>query len=258
MDLLIVEDEQLGYERLAKLLKEIRPGATIIGHTLSIHQTVQWLRKHPAPDLIFMDIELADGQCFEIFNQVEVLTPIIFTTSYDEYALRAFKLNSIDYLLKPVRKEELDQSITKFLQVRQPGHQGGLQRQIASLLQEFQQRSGPDRYRHRFLVKFGQRLLSIDTAEIAWFHAEGKICFLKTWENQRYLIDYTLEELSQLMDPREFYRINRGYIVHIKAIKSINAYFKGKLILQLHPRSDDNDVIVSKEKAAEFKAWLGK
>ncbi|MCB0632465.1 MAG: response regulator transcription factor, partial [Lewinella sp.] len=232
--------------------------AHIIGHTLSISNTVQWLHNHPAPDLIFMDIELADGQCFEIFNQVEVHSPIIFTTSYDEYALRAFKLNSIDYLLKPVRKEELEHSISKFLNLRQPADRSGLQNQIESLLQEFQQRPNPTKYRHRFLVKQGQRLLSIDISEIAWFHAEGKLCFLKTWENQRYLIDYTLEELDNLMDPHDFFRVNRGYLVNIKSIKNINPYFKGKLILQLSPKTEDNDVVVSKEKASEFKAWLGK
>lgn len=258
MDLLIVEDEQLGFERLAKLLKEIRPGANIVGHTLSIRSTVKWLQENPRPDLIFMDIELADGQCFEIFNQVEVHSPIIFTTSYDEYALRAFKLNSIDYLLKPVRREELEHSINKFLNLRQPADRSGLQNQIESLLLEFQQKADPAKYRHRFLVKQGQRLISIDVGDIAWFHAEGKLCFLKTWENQRYLIDYTLEELDNLMDPHEFFRVNRGYIVNIKAIKNISSYFKGKLILQLSPKTDENDVIVSKEKASEFKGWLGK
>lgn len=258
MELLIVEDEQLGYERLVKLLREIRPAVNIIGRTASIAATVQWLRSHPTPDLILMDIELADGQCFEIFNQVEVLSPIIFTTSYDEYALRAFKLNSIDYLLKPVRREELEQSLNKFQQWRQPLDASGLQLKIESLLQEWQQKTEPARYRHRFLVKLGQRLLSIEVKEIAWFHAEGKVCFLKTWNNQRYLIDYTLEELTALMDPDQFFRVNRAYLINIDAIQHISAYFKGKLLLQLRPPTGANDVIVSKERASEFKAWLGK
>lgn len=258
MNLLIVEDEHLGYERLVKLLKETAVDFNISGHTVSIKSTVQWLANHPVPDLIFMDIELADGQCFEIFKQMEVQSPIIFTTSYDEYALQAFKVNSIDYLLKPVRKEELDSSLKKYHRLHQQNAHPGLQAGIESLLQAFQQNRPAQNYRQRFLVKQGQRLLSIETADIAWFHAEGKLCFIKTWENHRYLIDYTLEELNAMLDPEFFYRANRAYIIQIKSIKSISNFFKGKLILQLQPAADENDVIISKEKASEFKQWLGK
>lgn len=257
MNILIVEDEQLGYERLVRLLQDIDPELVILGHTVSIHTTVAWLGKHPAPDLIFMDIELSDGQCFEIFNQLEVTSPIIFTTSYDEYALRAFKVNSVDYLLKPIRKEELQRSLQKWRGFKQADGLTGLHSQIETLLQEFRLR--PEvKYRHRFLVKQGQRLLSVEINEVAWFHADGKLCFIKTWENQRYLIDYSLEELEGMLDPQKFYRINRAYIAHHKSIKNINAYFKGKLILQLSPATDSNDVIVSKEKSSAFKKWLGK
>lgn len=258
MNVLIVEDEHLGYERLVKLLKETEYPFALAGHTVSIRSTVSWLQENAVPDLIFMDIELADGQCFEIFKQVEVQSPIIFTTSYDEYALQAFKVNSIDYLLKPVRKEELESGLKKYMRLRQQNNRTGLQASIESLLLAFQQKQQPQNYRQRFLVKQGQRLLSIEISDIAWFHAEGKLCFLRTWENNRYLIDYTLEELGDMLDPEFFYRANRSYIVHIKSIKSISSFFKGKMILQLQPAAEDNDVLISKEKSSEFKRWLGK
>lgn len=258
MNLLIVEDEQLGYDRLVKLLKETKYDLQICGQTVSIKSTLRWLKENPQPDLIFMDIELADGQCFEIFNQMEVASPIIFTTSYDEYALHAFKVNSIDYLLKPVRQEELERSLQKYTRLRQQNSQPGLQANIETLIHELRQTQQPKNYRNRFLVKQGQRLLSVEVNDIAWFHAEGKLCFIKTWENNRYLIDYTLEELSGMLDPQHFYRINRAYLVNIKSIKVVSPFFKGKLILQLEPAAAENDVVVSREKASDFKHWMGK
>lgn len=258
MKLLIVEDEYLGYERLVKLLKEANCEIESRGHTVSIKSTVQWLTENPPPDLIFMDIELADGQCFEIFKQIEVQSPIVFTTSYDEYALEAFKVNSIDYLLKPVRKEELARSLNKYSRMIEPNKAPGLTANLTALLEAFQQKQKPQIFRHRFLVKQGQRLLSIETDDIAWFYAEGKLCFVKTRDNHRYLLDYTLEELKGMLDPEQFFRVNRNYLIHHRSIKSINPYFKGKLILQLHPAGEDHEVIISKEKASEFKQWLGK
>lgn len=257
MKILIVEDESLGYERLAKLLQSTEYDIEICGHVVSIRSAVQWLSTQPAPDLIFMDIELADGQCFEIFQQVPVTSPIIFTTSYDEYALHAFKVNSVDYLLKPIRKEELEASLNKLQRLQHHYTLSGLPDKLTHLIHELKPLQTKP-YRRRFLVKQGQRLLSVEVSDIAWFRAEGKLCFIRTWENQRFLIDHTLEELGQMLDPDEFFRINRSYIVHIRAIKQIHTYFKGKLLLRLQPPSEDNDVVVSKEKASEFKHWLGK
>lgn len=257
MKLFIIEDERLGLERLTKMLLEINPAFDILGHAETIKSAVYWLQNHPAPDLIFMDIELADGQCFEIFKQVEVLTPIIFTTSYDEYALHAFKVNSIDYLLKPIRKEELAQSIEKYekLQVRfgAPLPQLSIEKLIEGLSQ-----AQPKSYRNRFLVKQGQRWVTIEVADIAWFMADGKICFLRTWDNQRYIVDYTLEEIADMLDPQLFFRLNRSYIAHARAVRSFQPYFNGKLILALQPAAEQNDVIISREKATEFKKWMGK
>ena len=258
MKVLIIEDEYLGLERLIKLLGEVDPNLTVLGHAESIRSTVQWLQNNPAPELIFMDIELADGQCFEIFNRIEVHSPIIFTTSYDEYALHAFKVNSIDYLLKPIKKEELAAALEKFRRMKEQFQAPAALPDIDKLVRELQQFQQPKEYRKRFLVKQGQRWLSIEVHEIAWFMADDKLCFLKTWDNRRFIVEYTLEQLTDMLDPAEFFRANRSYLVHAKAVKSIDNYFGGKLALQLLPKTDANDVIVSKEKATEFKRWMGK
>lgn len=258
MKVFIIEDEYLGLERLIKLLGEVDAGLTVLGHAESIKSAVQWLQNNPPPDLIFMDIELADGQCFEIFNRTEVRSPIIFTTSYDEYALHAFKVNSIDYLLKPVKKEELTGAMVKFQRMKEQFQQPVPAMDIEKLVRELRHSQQPKEYRKRFLVKQGQRWLSVELHEIAWFMADGKLCFLKTWDNRRFIVDYTLEELTDMLDPVEFFRVNRSFLVHAKAIKSFDSYFGGKLNLQLNPKPESNEVLVSKEKAGEFKAWMGK
>lgn len=259
MKVFIVEDERLGLDRLIKLLHEVDPGITVIGYVETVKSAIWWLENNPPPDIIFMDIELADGQCFEIFNQIEVKSPIIFTTSYDEYALRAFKVNSVDYLLKPIRREDLAQSLTKYQNLKSNFTDKDLVNQniekLISGLQSFQQ---PKEYRKRFLVKQGQKLLSVEIDDIAWFSADGKLCFMRTWKNNRYIIDYTLEQLTDMLDPEEFYRINRSYLVNIRSIVSVSPYFNGKMILQLSPAADTNDVVVSREKATDFKQWMGK
>jgi two-component system, LytTR family, response regulator LytT len=187
-----------------------------------------------------------------------VRSPIIFTTSYDEYALHAFKVNSIDYLLKPVKKEELAAALQKFRRLKEQFQSTAALPDISKLVRELQQFQQPKEYRKRFLVKQGQRWLSIEVHEIAWFMADGKLCFLKTWDNRRFIVEYTLEQLADMLDPAEFFRANRSYLVHAKAVKSIDNYFGGKLALQLSPKTDANDVVVSKDKASDFKRWMGK
>jgi two-component system, LytTR family, response regulator LytT len=248
MKVFIIEDEYLGLQRLVKLLGEVDAGTEVLGHAESIKSAVQWLQNNPAPELIFMDIELADGQCFEVFNQVQVNSPIIFTTSYDEYALHAFKVNSIDYLLKPIKSEDLAAALEKLGRMKAQFQLPPQTVDIDKLVQELRHFQQPKEYRKRFLVKQGQR----------WFMADGKLCFMRTWDNRRFIVDYTLEELAGMLDPAEFFRANRSYLVHAKSVKSIDSYFGGKLILQLMPKTETNDVVVSKEKAGEFKAWMGK
>lgn len=258
MKVLIVEDESLSYTHLTRLLRDIQPDIEICGRLGSVTEAVDWFKTHPSPDLVFMDIQLPDGKCFEIFQQVEVDVPVIFTTAYDKYALEAFKVNSIDYLLKPVSKEALEAGLAKFRRVRQLEYATDFNENLADLISRIERLEKTQNRRQRFLVKQGQRLFPVEVKDIAWFHAEDKLCFIRTWENQRFLIDYTLEELSQMLDPDHFFRINRAYLVHIRAIKQIHTHFNGKLLIQLQPPAEQNDVVVSKEKAAEFKQWLGK
>jgi two-component system response regulator LytT len=254
MKILIVEDEKPGAERLEKLLASLDTTYVVAGVCQSIKSTVKWLQENPAPDLILMDIELSDGQCFGIFNQFTVTSPVIFTTSYDEYALQAFKVNSIDYLLKPVKSEELEQSLKKLRQLREQ-LRGTSHFNINNLLDQL--RKHQHGYRSRFLVRQGSKLISVDIAEIAYFYAEDRLTFFRTWSNSRYVVDYTLEELEHMLNPEHFYRISRSYITHLKSIAEINNYFNGKLRLELDPRAD-KEVVISRENAMDFKIWMGK
>lgn len=260
MKVFLIEDERLGLDRLTKLLYEVDPQVEVLGHAESVKSAVGWIQNNPTPDLFFMDIELADGQCFDLFKQVEVKVPIIFTTAYDEYALHAFQVNSLDYLLKPIRREELERALKKYGWLKEQfGRATTATVDIDKLVISLKQAQQPKTFRQRFLVKQGQRLFSIEVNDIAWFMAEGKLCFLRTWENQRYLLDYSLEELAELLDPGSFFRASRNYILHIRAVRNVQPYFNSKLHVQIHPAAEpQHEVIVSKEKAGEFKKWLGK
>ena len=257
MKVFVIEDEPLGLDRLLKLLRELDPGIEVLGHAETIKSAVSWLRHYPTPELIFMDIELADGQCFEIFHQVEVSAPVIFTTSYDEFALAAFRANGVDYLLKPIRREEMERGLEKYWRLKQ--HLAGSTLiNLQNLIAGWQEAPAPKEYRKRFLVRDRQRLLSIETDDVAWFRADGKLCFLHTYDSKRYLVDYPLDHLTGMLDPARFFRLNRSYLANIRSVRSIDPYFGGKLSLQLFPDAEARDVIVSKEKAMEFKRWMGK
>jgi two-component system response regulator LytT len=259
MRILIVEDEDLAVKKLQKTLGEVEPGAEIAGVTDSIKSTVTWLNEHESPDLILMDIELADGQSFEIFNRTTVNSPVIFTTSYDEYALRAFKVNSVDYLLKPVQKEELEAAMNKFKQTRKPagndGSKPGLD--IDTLVKELQQKLHLKEYRKRFLVKHAQKLVSIEVDDIAYFYSDGRLNFFKTEDNKKYVVDYTMDELEEMLDPEKYFRISRSFYVSVNSIDKIEDYFGNRLMLQLQP-AVDKEALVSREKVTEFKKWMGK
>ena len=255
MKVLIIEDEELGVERLTKHLNAIDPAIEIVGSTPSISDSVQWFKTNEHPDIVLMDIELADGQSFAIFNEVDIKSTVIFTTSYDEFALKAFKVNSIDYLLKPIKKEDLKKSLEKYHQLKQQ-YKASPSLQIESLLSELKLQQQKT-YRNRFLVKQGQRLVSIEASDIAYFFAEGRLCFFKTWSKAKYIVDYTLDELEEMLDPHQFYRANRGFILHVKSIAQIHTHFNGKLLVELEPATE-KEVVISREKASEFKEWLGK
>jgi len=254
MKILIVEDEELAVKKLQKTLEAVDTTAVVTGITDSIQSTVEWLQQNPAPDLVLMDIELADGQSFEIFNLTEVKCPVIFTTSYDEYALKAFKVNSVDYLLKPVQKEELQAAITKFKKL-QPGTKADIS--IDTLVKELQQKLQPKEYRKRFLVKHAQKLVSIEVNDIAFFYSDGRLNFFKTHDNRKFVVDYTMDELEEMLDLAKFYRISRSFYVSINSVEKIDDYFGNRLILGLKP-SVDKEALVSREKVTDFKKWMGK
>lgn len=254
MEVLIIEDEQLGAEKLGRLLQSIDPAIEIVGNTRSIQSSVEWLLQNKHPDIILMDIELTDGQSFEIFNLVSIKSMVIFTTSYDEFALQAFKVNSVDYLLKPIKKEELKNALDKYQGWRNKFSSPSLN--IEQLINGLKQQQ-PKAWRARFLVKQGQKLISVETSEIAYLYADGRLSYFITWDKQKYLLDYTIEELEQMLDPQQFYRANRAFIIHIKSVAQIHSYFNGKLKLDLQP-AIDKEVLISREKAGEFKDWMGK
>jgi DNA-binding LytR/AlgR family response regulator len=254
MNILIVEDEELAQKKLQKTLAAVDSSATVVGITDSIQSTVDWLRANNNADLILMDIELADGQSFEVFNLVDVKAPVIFTTSYDEYALKAFKVNSVDYLLKPVQTEELQAALAKYKKMA-----GGPKPDVSieSLVNQIKQQLQPKEYRKRFLVKHAQKLVSVDVEEIAYFYSDGRLNFFKTFDNKKFVVDYTMDELEEMLDPLAFFRISRSFFVAINAIEKIDDYFGNRLILQLNP-AVDKEALVSREKVADFKKWMGK
>jgi DNA-binding LytR/AlgR family response regulator len=260
MNILIVEDEDLAVKKIQKTLSSVDSEAVITGITDSIKSTVEWLQQHPQPDLILMDIELADGQSFEIFNLVEVKSPVVFTTSYDEYALKAFKVNSIDYLLKPVQKDELQSALNKYRKMKdtyavKTEESNGVN--LDSLVKELQNKLQPKEYRKRFLVKHTQKLVSIEIDEIAYFFSDGRLNFFKTTDNRKFVVDYTMDELEDMLDPKQYFRISRSFYVSINCIDKIDDYFGNRLILQLQP-AVDKEALVSREKVTDFKKWMGK
>ncbi|MEO6287332.1 MAG: LytTR family DNA-binding domain-containing protein [Dyadobacter sp.] len=260
MNALIVEDEDLSVRRLKKLLGEVAPDLEIAGVTDSIEGTVEWVEtnrmaRKPDPDLIFLDIELSDGQSFEIFNRTRVSSTIIFTTSYDEYALQAFKLNSIDYLLKPVHRDDLLRSLQKYENMK-PQQPADSLSGIRKLLEDFQKKSAVE-YRQRFLVKQGQKLLSVEVGEIAYFFTDDRYSFFMTESGQKLIVDFTMDELAEVLDPQRFFRINRGMMVTHKSIDKIDPYFGNRLALSLRP-VHSKEALVSREKVGDFKVWMGK
>ena len=259
MNILIVEDEDLAVKKLKKTLFSVDDSANVVGKADSIKSTVSWLQNNPSPDLILMDIELADGQSFEIFNQVQVKSPVIFVTSYDEYALKAFKVNSVDYLLKPVQKEDLHAALGKYRDMKKmyTSETAAAPISIDVLVKELQQKLQTKEYRKRFLVKHGQKLVSVEVDDIAYFFSDGRLNFFKTFDNKKYVVDYTMDELNEMLDPARYFRISRSFFISVDSVAQIHDYFGNRLMLQLKPETE-KEAIVSREKVSEFKNWLGK
>lgn len=255
MKVIIIEDEAPALSRIKKMVYELEPSIEIIATADSIEQAVSVIKENSQVDLILMDIELADGQSFEIFNLVTVQSPVIFTTAYDEFALKAFKVNSIDYLLKPIDKEELQKAFNKYKMLQKNNNVVDVSLQMQELLHNLKQPTGA--YKNRFLVKQGQKLISIATDNIAYFFTQDKLCYVQTNAGSKYVIDYTLDELTGMLNPALFFQLNRQTIASIACIQSVHTYFNGKLKVELKPLLS-NEVVVSRERASEFKDWLGK
>ncbi|MFZ4548317.1 MAG: LytR/AlgR family response regulator transcription factor [Bacteroidales bacterium] len=254
MKILIVEDEELAAKRLAQLVLEIEPGAEIQGPLDTVSATVKHLQQKPVYDLILLDIQLADGKSFSIFDQCEVITPVIFTTAYDEYALQAFELNSIDYLLKPVNREKLKSSLAKFHKLKEYYREGNANNQLYQLLRNLQI-PGKETFKDRFLINKGDAMTPVKVSEIACFYAEDKEVFLLTHDNKRYIIPHSIEELSSKLDPKLFFRVNRQYIISGDAIHKVHNYFNFKLKVEI-AADPKLEIIVSRVKTSAFKAWM--
>ncbi|NJL15616.1 MAG: response regulator transcription factor [Microscillaceae bacterium] len=253
MRVLIIEDETPAFRRLQKLLESISDKIEILEVIDSVEMALAWFRNHTPPDLVFMDIQLADGLSFEIFQRIDVKSPVIFTTAHDEYALQAFKVNSIDYLLKPIEAKDLAQSLQKFQSLKEQFGQEVPLPNWKMLQQVFQKEEKV--YKSRFLVKLGERLISVPEEEIAYFLTEEKLVLLFTQAGQKYAVDYTLDDLENMLNPRYFFRLNRQCLARLEAIAKIHQYFKGKLKVFVHPPAQV-ELIVSRERSSTFKAWL--
>jgi two-component system, LytTR family, response regulator LytT len=253
MKLLIVEDEAPALSRIIKMLKELDIDIEIAATADSILAACTIFENHSDFDLALMDIELADGQSFEIFKRVNVYCPVIFTTAYDEFALKAFKVNSIDYLLKPIDKRELKSAIEKFESTRLSNPSNVLQQKLSSLIQQIKPEQTS--FKNRFLIKAGTKLISVSTQDIAYFHAADKCIYLYTNKQDKYIMDQSLDELIRLLDSTQFFHLNRQFIININNIKSVNSYFNGKLKVEINPPVNE-DILVSRDRASEFKKWL--
>jgi DNA-binding LytR/AlgR family response regulator len=251
MDILIIEDEVHAAQRIETLIRELEPTARILAKLDSVKKAVSFFNSNSLPDLVLMDIQLADGISFEIFEKATVSSPVIFTTAYDEYALKAFKVNSVDYILKPVDKDELSNALQKFREIRRNVSSEKLMldniHQAVAMLAK--------KYKTRFVIKVGEHLKTIETSTILYFYSQEKTTFCCTTDNRKLILDYTLEELEEMLDPNLFYRINRKYLVGAASISDIIHYTNSRLRLLLK-NSVDNDVIVAREKVQDFKAWL--
>ncbi len=253
MKILIIEDEIPALNRIKKIVLEAEPNAEILGTADSIETGVELFKQFPQAVLALMDIELADGQSFEIFKRIDIKCPIIFTTAYDEFALKAFKVNSIDYLLKPIDIIELKNAFYKYK--NRAIASNNIEQNIKQLLADFKQTEGMA-FKDRFLVKSAQKLISISDTDIAYFLAEEKLCYIVTKLQHKYVVDYTLDELENILEPKKFFRLNRHLIASLASIVTASNYFNGKLKIELKP-TPNNEVTVSRERASEFKTWLG-
>jgi DNA-binding LytR/AlgR family response regulator len=249
MNFLIIEDEEPAATRLKKIILEIEPDAKVLDIIESVRSAVQWFKSHGSPDIIFMDINLADGSSFEIFSRTNIESPVIFITAFDEFAIKAFKVNSIDYLLKPIKKEDLVSALNKYKKIHAQKNYPDLK----TLAETFRENQGG--YKKRFLIRFGEHIKTIDINNVAYFYTEEKINFLKTKDDRSYPLEYNLDKLESILDPERFFRINRQIIISIDSIIDMYSYSKSRVKINLNPPLK-METIVSTERSPHFKEWL--
>ena len=251
MNIIIIEDEKPAARLLQRKVEKLGLEINTLLH--SVEESIEWFQNNNHPDLIFLDIQLSDGLSFEIFEQIDIKSAVIFTTAYDEYALRAFKLNSIDYLLKPIDEVDLEIAVNKFKNQVQKNTVSNLD---FEMIKKMILGTETKEYKKRFSVKIGQQLKVISIDEVECFYSENKGTYLHTFENRNYLLDTTLEQIEEELNPKDFYRVSRKFIIPLKAIKEIQMYSNSRLKVIL-PTYRDEEVIVSRERVADFKDWIG-
>ncbi|MDP2721208.1 MAG: LytTR family DNA-binding domain-containing protein [Bacteroidales bacterium] len=255
ISVLIVEDEPHAQNELKRLLAKSGHDVHVLDCIDSVEEAINWINKNEEPDILFFDIQLSDGLSFEIFKHIKTKTPVIFTTAFDEYAIQAFKVNSVDYLLKPIKQHELTAALDKFKALKdEPKNKNtGLRlEQIEELLKLHK-----PHFKTRFITRIGDQIKQIDINEVAYFKAEDNEVLLITGNNKRYFVNYALDQLSGLIDPVLFFRANRSYFVHISSIKKISKYFNSRLHIELEPATEE-PVLISRVKVPEFLNWIDK
>ena len=248
MRVIIIEDEQLTAKKLVGLLNELMPDAVVMGVLQSVSESIEWFNNNLMPDLVFMDIHLADNLSFSIFDSVKITCPIIFTTAYDEHAIQAFKVNSVDYLLKPVEEDDLLAALRKFEQFRVVQSPVTDYRKLEEALMS-------NCKKNRFLIQKGDAYHYVETSDIAFFYSEEKVVFLHTFSDKRYIVDYTLEQIEQLLDERTFFRVSRNCIANINSIRKISKYFNSRLKLSFQPECP-HEVLISRVRVPDFLKWV--
>lgn len=250
MNVLIVEDEEQAARKMRRMVKDLIPNAFIHGALESVADVVDWIRNNPNPDLILMDIHLADGLSFEVFSQIEVSSPVIFTTAYDQYALRAFKLNSVDYLLKPIEKEEFQKALQKYHTHFSKDWPEGIGQRYIAAKSDYE-----NKYKQRFISKIGDKIVAVNTEDILFAFSENKATRLKNRDGKNFLIDFSLEQLEDLLDPQIFFRLNRQYISRFEGIEKMVSYSNSRIKISLK-NCEDADIVLSREKTRLFKEWI--
>ena len=254
MKVVIIEDEAFAALRLKKMIEKYDPEIKVMAELESVSESVQWFRTNPEPDLIFLDIHLEDDLSFSIFEQVDISSPVIFTTAFDEYAIKAFKLKSIDYLLKPIVQEELADALKKY------EHFSNLHRQFVDLSSLYSLLTTTEKnYRERFSIPVGTKFKLVEVTDIAYFFVMDQGVYLRTSQGHTYNIDYSLDKLEEMLNPASFFRINRKYVVNVTSIANMFAHSRGRVKLELTPPADDPyDTIVSIDRSSHFKEWLNR